>query len=54
MIMKQEPLYSHFYWDIHIVQIQLFAKVVKCMMDDEFSVVKRAKEMSFSDLHLAI
>ena len=32
------PLHFHFTQDIDAAQIQLFAKVVKCMLDDEFSM----------------
>ena len=32
------PFHFHFTQDIDAAQIQLFAKVVKCMLDDEFSM----------------
>lgn len=32
------PYHFHYTQDIDAAQIQLFAKVVKCMLDDEFSM----------------
>lgn len=32
------PFHFHFTQDIDAAQIQLFAKFVKCMLDDEFSM----------------